>query len=93
MKEVEERARFDVDTDHESKKDLNMRIMLALRRSFFDLYEIRAVGRKNCQAAENAVEKLSRYIEIDSVIASRRSAQPILKVKFARSHRFTEVFY
>ena len=42
---VEERAIFDVDTDNETRKNLNIRIMLALRKNFFDLYEIRAVGR------------------------------------------------
>ena len=48
--------------------------MLALRQNFYNLYEIYAKGRNNVKAAERTVEKLSRYIEIESVKASRKDA-------------------
>ena len=37
-------------------------------------------------------DKLSRYIEIDSVEASRKDAQPMLNIRIIRNPRFTEVF-
>ena len=68
---IEERAMFIVDTDNERSQNLHVRIMLALRQNFYDLYEIYAKGRNNVKVAERTVEKLSRYIEIESVKASR----------------------
>lgn len=93
IKRVEENAKFIVNTEIEVSKNLHIRIMLALRQNFYDLYEINAVGRANCKAAENAVDKLNRYIQIDSVHASRKNAQPILAIRIMRNPRFTEVFY
>ena len=92
-RKIEERARFTVNTDTERSQNLHVRIMLALRNNFYDLYEIYAKGRNNVKVAEKTVEKLSRYIEIESVKASRKDAQPILQIRITRNPRFTEVFY
>ena len=89
VKRVEEKAKFIVDTTKETSKNLHIRIMLALRQNFYDMYEINAVGRANCKAAETAVDKLNRYIQIDSVHASRKDAQPILAIRIIRDCKFT----
>ena len=62
-----------------------MRIMKALKDNLFDVYELQALGKKNCQAAEKIASSLTYCLVVDEIVGAPDNG---MIIRFVRSVEF-----
>ena len=91
---VEDQAKIVMDVEERNVEDTIKYIMRELRRNTYDFFEVSAVGKLNCQAAEKVSKSIHRWVIIDCVKAKRwvSSDDCWLYYRFKRSHDFYDKF-
>ena len=79
-----------MNVEKDSVESMTMKIMKELKKNFFDVYQLQAIGDKNIRAAEKVACNLCRWIIIQNIDAKKVDVDKtgFLCVYFERSYDF-----